>query len=1030
MELAGIQENARDPWLLLTRPLAVALLAFCLWSAWVFPVARTELVGGLVLYFALLLRWPALWLVALPLALPVLELAFWSGRYFFAEYDLLVLITVASGLWHGGAWLHQIDRGTRMVAALLLLSQLAITANGLLPLHAPAPGAWTDYFASTNALREFKGIIWALILWPMLGAARTRGDDIQRWLAAGMVAGLIAAILTIIWERGLFTGLFNFQHPYRISGWFFSMHTGGAAIDAFLAMSVPFAFSLILLWRRPDTLVAALLLMAAALYAFYVTYSRANYPALFVILSVIGWGFSVNVARHENPFGVSRAKRKLALVRIGGVLSVLLVIAAIVLGQQIQNRFITTQKDLADRFRHWSHVIDVAGSYPMATSIGRGKGTFARDYYWHSHAANQHLALAQLYGENGGSYIRFSKSDKAGNLFLQQRFERMPSDKYVLKLSLRTPEGKAEALLIEFCERHILKFRAECRWSKIKVPASDGRWQELTKTVDLQGLGHPKFGPFTRPLDISLMNRGIQSGLDIGSVQMLSRDGTALLHNPDFSAGWDHWFLTYGDHLRWHIKNVFVYWYFEGGLMGLSLILILGLYVLYRLGKATRSGDFFALLSLAALSGTIMVGLFDSLFDDPRISMLFFMVTGAALIGHPINPLPLPGVPNWLTKRRIALVGRVTAYAVIALVLLRLIAPSVFRPLEYRVQLWAEQRGSILSDWLTVDYSVRTDQELARVRPPWSPLGALDFPAGEIRVGDRTFGTLAAAARALEPGDHLMIGAGVYHEPLVIKQDDLLVSGFGHVIIERAQAQGKAAIITRGDNIRISNIECRSITVSDKNGACIRHEGHNLTLHHVYFHSSEQGVLTGARPGRVHIIDSRFEKLGKLGQAHGLYMGRNGELVIEDSDILAAKSWGHEIKSRSPITRIIRSTVASLGSNDSRLLDLPHGGHLVIEDSVLQQGPASANAAAIGFGLEGKPHARQQIEMRGNIVILEREGANRLFRFGETMPELVSSANVFINVDRHDNDRENVYFESREDTDIGPYPSLPQVPGR
>ncbi|MEZ5588219.1 MAG: hypothetical protein R3E46_14200 [Sedimenticolaceae bacterium] len=1027
MEHAAIPDKGRDLKLLLTRPLAVAMFGLCIWLAWRYPVGETALASGLALYFVVLLRWPALWLIVLPMTLPVLELAFWSGRYFFNEYDLLVLTTIASGLWHGGAWTRQIDRGSATVAILLLLGQLAITANGLFPLVTPVPGAWQDYFASTNALREFKGILWALLLWPMLGAARARGDDLQRWLAIGMAAGLSTAFLSVVWERGLFTGLFNFSHPYRVSGWFFSMHTGGAAIDAFLAMSAPFIISLMLMWRRLEFRIAALALASAALYAFFVTYSRANYPALLAMFAVVTWGIFANFEQHQ-PHRKSGGRRKIIFAGLSLLIVTLLAATAIILGPQIQNRFLTTKQDLATRFEHWNNATDAATSYPLATYLGRGKGAFPRDYYWHHQANGQHLALAQLYSEESKNFVRFSKSDGVGNLFLQQRFDRVASDDYLLKVMLRTPRGKPEALLIEFCERHILKFRAECRWTKIKVPASNGGWQELTAKADLRGLGQPKFGPFIRPLDISLMNRGINTGLDIGSVKLLAPDGTNLLLNSDFSADWDHWFLTYGDHLRWHIKNVFVYWYYEGGVAGLVLMLALGLYAGHRLVNATRSGDFFALTTLAALGGAIMVGLFDSLFDDPRISMLFFLLTGAGLISRPQNPLPLPSMPSWLTKQRIALLGRVALYGLVLMAVLRLLMPPMFRPWETRLAMWAEQRGSALSNWLAVDHSARTDQELAIVRPAWSPLDALDVRAADIRIGDRKFKTLAEAARALQAGDHLMIGAGVYHEPLVIEANNVLVSGFGHVVIERAQAQGKAAIITRGNNIRISNIECREIAVSDQNGACVRHEGYDLTLHHVYFHSSEQGLLTGPRPGRVHIVDSRFEKLGKLGQAHGVYMGLDGELIIEDSELFAAKSWGHEIKSRAKVTRVVRSTVASLGSNDSRLLDIPHGGLLVIEDSILQQGPASAEEAAIGFGLEGKLHPQQRIEMRRNIVILERDGNNELFRFADSTPEETISANVFINAGQGGGDPENVYFDSREETDIGPYPNLPKAP--
>lgn len=68
--------------------------------------------------------------------------------------------------------------------------------------------------------------------------------------------------------------------------------------------------------------------------------------------------------------------------------------------------------------------------------------------------------------------------------------------------------------------------------------------------------------------------------------------------------------------------------------------------------------------------------------------------------------------------------------------------------------------------------------------------------------------------------------------------------------------------------------------------------------------------------------------------------------------------------------------------------------------------------------------------MRGNIVILERDGDNRLFRFADSIPEKRISANVFINVGESDDDPDNVYLDSRDETDIGAYPNLPKVPSR
>jgi hypothetical protein len=1022
MTTASLRTDRFSTSRLFARTLAIGLVALCLWTAWTYPTAAVPLTVGLAAYAAVLLLQPAAWMFVLPAALPVLELSYWSGRLFFTEFDLLVLVTLASGLWHGGRWLAQIDRGTRRVAMVLLLSHAVITLHGLLPLYAPAPGAWDDYFASTNALREFRGLLWALLLWPMLGAARARGDDIQRWFAAGMVAGLVAAVASIVWERGLFTGLFDFSDPYRISGWFISMHTGGAAIDAFLAMTVPFALAPLFLWRNPLLRTTTLVLAAGGLYAFYVTYSRANYPALIAMLLVLVLGLSLAATRDRRR--PPRARPLLPLMASFGAVATILLLLAISLGPNIENRFATSSRDMQTRLEHWSDVIDTAQVDPAANWIGRGKGRFAHDYYWQRQSQGQHLALALLHREQGETFVRFSPSDAGGTLYLRQRIDRTPSDNYRLELMLRTPPGKGEALLIEFCERHMLAFLAECRWRKVKVPAADGEWRDFTVNVDLRGLGLPRFGPFSRPLEVALMNRGIGSGMDIGAVQLYSVDGQRLLGNPDFTAGWDNWFLSYGDHLRWHIKNVFLHWFYEGGLVLVVIMLGSGIYVLARVGASAAAGDGFGLLSLVAIVGTMAVGLFDSLFDDVRVALLFFTLTGAALIAR----APVAAVTTPTIRIPPRLLGRLAGWGSVAaavLVIAYLVSPGLFRPVEAHLASWAEGRGSFAQRWLVRDYRAAARANLAKTVGDWQPGPDRGLAAWEIRIGERTFARLNDASRALQPGDTLEIGPGVYREPLVIRADGVHVSGSGHVVIERTQAEGKAAIITRGDGIVIENIECRRIRVRDGNGACVRHEGRDLTLRQVYFHDAQAALLTGGDPGLVRIVDSRFSEVGWRGRAHGIVVG-GGELQIENSQVVAAKSWAHAIQSHARTTRIANSLIGSLGSNDSRLIDLPRGGVLEIRDSILQHGPVSANSEAIGFAQSERLHREQQIVLTGNRVVLERDGPDRLFEFGDHVPAMTLSGNLLINTEPFDDGGDNRYHDDRESAALPAFPRLPR----
>lgn len=324
----------------------------------------------------------------------------------------------------------------------------------------------------------------------------------------------------------------------------------------------------------------------------------------------------------------------------------------------------------------------------------------------------------------------------------------------------------------------------------------------------------------------------------------------------------------------------------------------------------------------------------------------------------------------------------------------------------------------------------RTDPpaRIAAILPPWRPDLTNALPPGTIQISGHPYPNLQAAARALRDGDVLQIGPGVYHQALVIRRHDVTLQGLGHVVFEGATAEGKAALVLKGNNTQVRNIECRGITVSDRNGACIRLEGAGLLVEHVYFHHGEEGILTGRQPGRVTVRDSRFELLGKAGRAHGIYTG-GGQLEILDSQFLSAVDEGHEIKSRSLSTRIERSIIASLDGNDSRLLDLPHGGLLVIRDSILEEGPASVNSDLVGVGLEGRLHPQQRIELRGNIILLDNPAPNRLLHRADGIPAPEFEQNLVIGMAKAQLPGLNAWLEDRAAADLPAYPALPPLPG-
>jgi len=99
-----------------------------------------------------------------------------------------------------------------------------------------------------------------------------------------------------------------------------------------------------------------------------------------------------------------------------------------------------------------------------------------------------------------------------------------------------------------------------------------------------------------------------------------------------------HWFFSTDSHLAWHAKNLFIHILFEQGWMGLAAFIALlatAMRVLfYRAGR-----DAMALTQFVSFTGFLIVGLVDSLIDDPRLDFLFFWLLIIALIAGASSPL-------------------------------------------------------------------------------------------------------------------------------------------------------------------------------------------------------------------------------------------------------------------------------------------------------------------------------------------------------------------------------------------------------
>ncbi|MBK9574228.1 MAG: hypothetical protein IPO43_16685 [Rhodoferax sp.] len=277
--------------------LAASLAAVCglaaLALAWHYPLLPVAtitlvLIGG-VAFFAQ----PSVWLLVLPALLPLVGLAPWTGWISFEEQDLL-LLTAATGAYARMAWEGRPprQRGAEAWAApsawlwvpLVVLFALATVASmwrGFADAGGFQFGWFQGYHEPMNSVRLAKSFLAAVLMLPLwLAACRADPQRASRWLSWGLMGGLVGACLATIWERIAFTGLLNFSSDYRTTGLFWEMHVGGAALDGFLALTVPFALRELLLARTPARWVAAAGAMALAAYACLTTFSRGVYLAV------------------------------------------------------------------------------------------------------------------------------------------------------------------------------------------------------------------------------------------------------------------------------------------------------------------------------------------------------------------------------------------------------------------------------------------------------------------------------------------------------------------------------------------------------------------------------------------------------------------------------------------------------------------------------------------------------------------------------------------------------------------------------
>ena len=644
--------------------LATLSFAAGLTLAWHHPIS--PLAALFFFYCACVVNawWPGIWLIAVPAGLPWLNFSPWTGWLIFDEFDLLLLAvfaggycrlawastSAADGLMGGGPIANRQAPGRSDVAfigltTLLLLFGVVSLVRGLHDAGGFAFGWFQAYTDPLNSLRLFKSLLFGILTIPLLRAdMQMSRTGAGRRLALGMVFGLASVSLTALWERAAYPGLSDFSTAYRVTAMFWEMHVGGGAIDAYLAMAMPFV-----LWslatargRVQWTLSAALGLFA--IYACLTTFSRGVYlaVALSFIVCVFLWLLQppapeTSVSPADLPGAVRGARRRVGASWALG-LAVILLIAAVFLGGTLGvKRISKSERDFDGRVSRWQqgiHLLDSNARWLFGLGLGRLPSNYAQRV---PNRAGEFSGSVQIHEPVPGAalshpYVTLSgpasRRDLQGLYALTQRVDIHPGSRYRIAMDIRTPIGAQ--VLVQLCERHLL-YDWDCQDAFVHVAGRPGQWQHWMAQLSGDKLsGGPWYARRMGMLSVLVLGAG--QSADFYNLSVTADDGRELVANGDFSSSLAHWLPAAQYYfLPWHIDNLYLEILIERGAAGLLVFLALVLWTLTRLlSRSGRAMPLSPYLS-ASLSGALWIGMVGSVMDVPRVAFLLFLLVFFAL---------------------------------------------------------------------------------------------------------------------------------------------------------------------------------------------------------------------------------------------------------------------------------------------------------------------------------------------------------------------------------------------------------------
>ncbi len=667
--------------------------------------------------WCLLAAWrPGVWLLMIPACLPLLNFSPWSGWLSFEEFDLLLLGAIAAGHARlarradGGAAGGTMAATPVMVAVCASLfvaaSSLALW-RGFADAGGFAFGWFQSHVEPMNSLRVFKPLLWALLLLPLTKAEIQASPPLaMRRLGIGMCLGLSVVTFVVLWERIAHPGLLNFSSPYRAVGLFWEMHVGGAAIDAYLAMAVPFAAWGLWSAKTPLQWSGVALLTLLAGHACLTTFSRGVYLAVaapLLLLAVLLWrpdlsgSSSATVLRRALLASATAVLAAGAVVLgfalhgyvgagVAGLLAALAmgfsaprwlpliawrqaagrglaaallveVLAVMWTGSFLIERLAQSDRDLSSRIAHWAKGVALLHE-PSDRAFGIGLGRLPAHYarFAPGHEFSGAVRLAPAAPSAAGLHgVRLSgpatQRQLEGLYSLTQRVPLLEGTQYRVDFDYRV-QMKA-GVFLGVCELHLL-YERECQANWVDIAPGQSTWQHMSVLLRGPALTQGDwFAPRMAVFELSLL--GAATEAEFTNLRLQADGARGLLRNGDFARGMAHWFPSaQGYFLPWHIDSLLLELWVERGPVALAAFLMLMAWTLRSLVRVAGRDAAMAPFLVASLSGVLLIGLLSSVMDAPRTAFLLFFLIGFSVLlcrSSAGEPIPDAAIGNAAVSR-------------------------------------------------------------------------------------------------------------------------------------------------------------------------------------------------------------------------------------------------------------------------------------------------------------------------------------------------------------------------------------------